>query len=94
MPKVGTAFARPQHRLHRFPEAPPEADGDHQIFAGQDIDLVLQVSGAADRRFGSESERRQSVREKPRERRRQIHADDQNAPRAVHERRQLDDALP
>ena len=88
------AFARPEHRFHGFPEAPPEADRDHQILVGEHVNLVLEVSRAADGRFGRESERRQSVGEKPRERRRQINADDQNAPRAVHERRQLHDALP
>ncbi len=94
MPNVGTPRdRRAQHRVHRLSQAAPEADGDHQILVGQAIDLVLQVAGAADRRFGIESERHQAVGEEPRQRRREIHADHENPPRAVDLRRQLDDAI-
>ena len=94
MPKVGT----PRSRALRTDSTVslrqrPKLMRDHQIFAGQGIDPVLQVSRAADRRFGREPEWCQAIGEKPRERSREVHADDENPPRAVHQRRQLDDAL-
>ena len=49
-----------------------KADRDEQIFFRQEIDLVLKISRAASRSLCCESERRQTIRKKPRQRRRQI----------------------
>ena len=79
--------------MHRLFEAPPEADRDQQVLVGEQIDLVQQVAGAADRRFGIEADRHQAVGQEPRQRRREIHADHEDSPRAVDLRRQRDDAI-
>ena len=54
---------------------------------------MLQVAGAADRRLGIQAERHQAVGQEPRQRRGEIHADDEDPPRAVNLGRQRDDAI-
>ena len=70
-----------------------EADGDEHVLAREQLDFVLEISFAGDRRFGIEAEAHQSVGEVVGERRCEVAADDQNAAGAMDELGDFDDGV-
>src|ERR1044072_2887786 len=62
---------------------------NRSFFNGQKIDLVLMLSRAANRSLCCKTERYQTISEKPRQRRRQIHAHHEDIARAMNPLRKV-----
>src|SRR5215475_4787693 len=68
-------FARLPHGFDRNPQTLAEADRDQQVFGGQNLDFVLQLSFAPAGRFGVQSQPDQAVSEVIGQRTGKVHAD-------------------